>query len=134
MRLRNMIMSCSLFYANGAIKANQTNLFSRHLVACDEGSNLSLPPIAKIAEAYGLKTVIVKNNSELDNKVKEVLDFDGPVICEVLTPIGLTASPKQVSYKRPDGQMEFKPLEYMNPPISDDEMRESMLIPMFQEK
>lgn len=118
----------------GAIKATQTNLFGGHLVACNEDSNLSLPPIAKVAEAYGLKTVTIYENSELDSKVKEVLEYKGPVICEVMTPIELTAFPKQVSYKRSDGQMESKPLEYMNPPLSDEEMKENMLIPMFVEK
>ncbi len=118
----------------GAIKATQTNLFGGHLVACDEGSGLSLPPIARIAEAYGLKTCVIQRNRELDDKVKEVLSYDGPVICEVMTPIGLTAFPKQVSYKRSDGQMESKPLEYMNPPISEEEMAENMLIPLFKEK
>lgn len=118
----------------GAIRATQTNLFAGHLVACNEASDLSLPHIAAIATAYGLKTVTITNNGELKEKVREVLDFDGPVICEVMTPIELTASPKQVSYKRSDGQMESKPLEFLNPPISDEEMRENMLIPMFEEK
>lgn len=118
----------------GAIRATQTNLFAGHLVACNEASDLSLPHIAAIAAAYGLKTVTIRNNAELEEKVREVLDFDGPVICEVMTPIELTASPKQVSYKRSDGQMESKPLEYLNPPIPDEEMRENMLIPMFEEK
>lgn len=118
----------------GAIKATQTNLFSGHLVACNKESNLTLPHVAKIAEAYGLKTVVIYNNTELESKVQEVLSLDGPVICEVMTPIGLTAFPKQVSYKRSDGQMESKPLEYMNPPISDEEMEENMIIPMFVEQ
>ncbi|MDE6845894.1 MAG: thiamine pyrophosphate-binding protein [Lachnospiraceae bacterium] len=118
----------------GAIKATQTNLFAGHLVACNEGSGLSIPPIARIAEAYGLKTITIQNNSELSEKVKEALEHNGPVICEVMTPIELTALPKQVSYKRSDGQMESKPLEYMNPPIPDEEMAENMLIPLFEEK
>lgn len=118
----------------GAIKATQTNLFNGHLVACNHESGLSIPPVAKIAEAYGLKTVTIRNNSELSKKVEDVLEYNGPVICEVMTPIELTASPKQVSYKRSDGQMESKPLEYMNPPISDDEMKQNMLIPLFVEK
>ena len=118
----------------GAIKATQTNLFAGHLVACDESSDLSLPRVAKIAEAYGLKTCVIDSNAELDEKVQAVLNAPGPVICEVHTPIGLTAMPKQVSYKRKDGQMESKPLEYMNPPLSDEEMKENMIIPLFEEQ
>ena len=116
----------------GAIQATQTNLFNRHFVACNEESNLSLPHVAKIAEAYGLKAMVIENQEELKEKVREALEYDGPVICEVMTPIGLTAFPKQVSYKRSDGQMESLPLEFMNPAIPDEEMRENMIIPMFE--
>lgn len=118
----------------GAIKTTQTNIFNGHLVACNENSNLSLPPIAKVAEAYGLHTVIIRSNAELEEKVKHALAYDGPVIIEVMTPIELVAFPKQVSYKRSDGQMESKPLEYMNPPLNEEEMKENMLVPLFQEK
>lgn len=118
----------------GAIKATQTNLFGGHLVACTEDSDLSLPRIADIAKAYGLKTLVINNNSELDEKVKEALNHNGPVIVEVMTPIELTAMPKQVSYKRKDGQMESLPLEYMNPPLSDEELAENMLIPLFEKE
>lgn len=118
----------------GAIKATQTNLFNGNLVACDETSNLSLPHIAEIAKAYGLKTEVIASNAELKVKVPQVLEWDGPVICEVFTPIGLTATPKQVSYKRQDGQMESLPLEYMNPPLNDNEFRENMLISLYEMK
>lgn len=116
----------------GAIKATQTNIFGGHLVACTEDSGISLPHIADIARAYGLKTLVINNNGELEAKVREALDYNGPVIVEVMTPIGLTAMPKQVSYKRKDGQMESLPLEYMNPPLSDEELAENMLIPLFE--
>lgn len=118
----------------GAIQATQTNIFQKHFVACNEESGLSLPKINKIVDAYGIKSMIIKDMDELDDKVKEALEYDGPVVTEVWTPIGLTAVPKQVSYKRSDGQMESKPLEFMNPPLSDEEMRENMIIDMFEEK
>lgn len=116
----------------GAIVATQTNLFNRHYVACNENSNLSIPPIAAVASAFGLETEVIRDNSELDEKVRRVLAYDGPVIVEVKTPIELTAFPKQVSYKRSDGQMESLPLEYMSPALSDEELEENMLIPMYQ--
>ncbi len=116
----------------GAIQATQTNIFNRHFVACNEESGLTLPDVSRIAEAYGIKTVTIRDMDELYNRVDEVLAYDGPVVCSVMTPIELTARPKQVSYKRSDGQMESLPLEYMNPPIPDEEMEENMLIPMYE--
>ena len=88
---------------------------------------MTLPSAAKIAAAYGLQTAVIHNHDELEEKVAQVLGTNGAVICEVLTPIEVTAQPKQVSYKRVDGQMESLSLEYMNPPLSEEEMRENML-------
>lgn len=116
----------------GAIKATQTNIFNKHFVACDPESGLTIPDIGAIARAYGFKTVAINNNSELKDKVTEVLESEGPVVCEVFTPIGLTARPKQVSYKNSKGQMESLPLEYMNPPLPEDEFNENMIIPLFE--
>lgn len=114
------------------IHATQKNIFGGHYVACDEKSNLTLSPVSNVAKAYRLKTVQIYHNSELEEKVREVLEYEGPVICEVMVPIELSALPKQVSYKRQDGQMESLPLEYMNPMLPEEEMRENMLIELFQ--
>ena len=134
--IRRLNLPIKLFvlcnHGYGAIQATQTNLFAKNFVDCNEASGLTLPQISRVAEAFGLKTVSIHNNAELDEKVKEALAYDGPVIVEVFSPITLTAQPKQVSYKREDGQMESMPLEYMNPPISEEEMKENMLIPLWK--
>lgn len=116
------------------IHTTQTNIFNKHFVACDRTSNLSIPGIADVAAAFKLNTVQIFNNLELKEKVAKVLEMDGPVICEVFVPLELSAFPKQVSYKRSDGQMESLPLEYMNPPLADEEMKKNMLIKMYEKK
>lgn len=114
------------------IHATQKNIFAGHYVACDTESQLTLSPITDVATAYRLKTVRIYNNGELQKKVREVLEYEGPVICEVMVPIDLSAFPKQVSYKRSDGQMESLPLEYMNPMLPEEEMQKDMIIEMYQ--
>lgn len=134
--IRRLNLPIKIFVLNNhgyaQIHATQKNIFAGHYVACDEESCLTLSPISDVAAAYGLKTVQIKNNQELQEKVKEVLEYPGPVICEVFVPISLSAFPKQVSYKRSDGQMESLPLEYMNPMLSEEEMKENMLIGMYE--
>ena len=76
----------------------------------------------------------IDNNKKLDSVVKAALEEPGPVIVSVMTDINQTARPKQVSYKRSDGQMESLPLEYMNPPLSEEKLAENMLIPLFEMK
>jgi len=117
-----------------AIKGTQTNLFGGHLVGCTRASKLTMPDIADVAKAYKLRTVTITNNGELQSKVAETLNGNDPVICVVSVSIDLPVTPKQVSYKRRDGQMESLPLEYMNPPLSEVELKSNMLIPMYQKQ
>ena len=112
--IRRLNLPIKIFVLNNQgyaqIHATQKNIFSGHYVACDRGSHLTMSPVSDVAAAYGLKTFKIQNNQELPQIVKETLAYDGPVICEVIVPIELSAFPKQVSYKRPDGQMESLPL------------------------
>lgn len=134
--IRRLNLPIKIFVLNNQgyaqIHATQKNIFQEHYVACDENSGLSLCPISNVAKAYQLKTIQIYRNQELHDKVKEVLDCQGPVICEVMVPIELSAFPKQVSYKRSDGQMESLPLEYMNPMVSAEDMQEDMIIDLFK--
>lgn len=114
------------------IKGTQKNIFAEHYVACNEASNLSIPDISAIAKAYKLGNICIESNDELEEKVKWVLEQDGPVICEVMVSIDQPVFPKQVSYKRKDGQMESLPLEYLNPPLPEDEFKENMIIPLYE--
>jgi acetolactate synthase-1/2/3 large subunit len=91
-----------------------------------------MPNIADVARAYKLRTTAITDNGELQSKVAETLDGDDPVICVVNVSIDLQVTPKQISYKRKDGQMESLPLEYMRPPLSDEEFRNNMLIPLYE--
>lgn len=118
----------------GAIYGTQTNLFAGHLVACNEQSDLTMPDTASVAQAYGLRTVRIRNNREIEAGVRETLAGNDPVICDVRVPIDLKVFPKQISYKRSDGQMESLPLEYMNPMLEEDEFLENMLIPLYEKK
>ena len=93
---------------------------------------MTIPNVARVADSFGLRSVTICTHTELEEKVRETLETPGPVVAEVFTPIELSARPKQISYKRKDGQMESLPLEYLLPEISEDEMRANMLIPLYE--
>ncbi len=66
-----------------SIRTSQNRWFGR-LIAADDTSGLYLPPITKIAEAYGLPTARIENQANLREEVRAVLATEGPVICEVM--------------------------------------------------
>ncbi len=45
-----------------------------------ESYSEALPDFVKLAEAYGCKGIKADNPDELDDKIKEMIDYDGPVI------------------------------------------------------
>ncbi len=45
-----------------------------------ESYSEALPDFVKLAEAYGCKGIMADNPDELDDKIKEMIDFNGPVI------------------------------------------------------
>jgi len=45
-----------------------------------ESYSEALPDFLKMAEAYGCKGIKAENPSELDEKIQEMIDYDGPVI------------------------------------------------------
>lgn len=79
----------------------------------------SAPDFSKIAKAYGLKAVLIDSHKNLDNKIKEVLDYEGPVVCDVLIPHNSPLIPK-LSFGNP--------IEDQSPLLPRDEFIKHMLI------
>ena len=55
---------------------------SRYLASTVEGG-LAFPDFVKVADAYGYKTVTIDSNRKLHTRIREVLDSDEPVFCNV---------------------------------------------------
>ncbi|MDP2741608.1 MAG: thiamine pyrophosphate-binding protein [bacterium] len=72
-----------LFNNGGYYSIRNTHLkFFNRIFASDEGSGVGLPKWSKLAPAWGIKYESIKNENDL-YKIKNVLDFSGPIFCEV---------------------------------------------------
>lgn len=109
-----------------AIKNTQNSFFQGNLAGVDGKSGVSLPSFSKIAEAFGLGYVSMKDNDDIDQKIEETLNYDGPVICDINMSPTQPLLPKVYSEKLPDGTMISKPLEDMFPFIDRDEFTKNM--------
>jgi len=115
-----------------SIRTSQNRWFGR-LIAADETSGLVLPPITKVAEAYGLRAVQIKDQSNLKEEVAAVLAMEGPVVCEVICVPDEARIPSLGAVQRADGSMVSKPLEDLSPLLDREEFRSNMLIPTIDE-
>jgi acetolactate synthase-1/2/3 large subunit len=117
---------CNGAYAS--IIAAQRNHFHGHLVGSDPSSNLTLPNVTKIAEAYGIRTMEIKDQRNIRAEVAAVLAFDGPVVCAVNVSPDQETLPRATASTRADGSMVSLPMEDLAPQLSRSEFRANMII------
>lgn len=110
-----------------SIRVSQNRYFQR-LVGADATSGLTLPEVSRIAAAYGIRSVRIEREDELDAKLREALAGDDPVLCDVVVPVEDDRMPRLSNAQRPDGTMVSKPMEDMFPFLSREEFRKNMLI------
>lgn len=111
----------------GSIRNMQRAHFSGNYVGSDEKSGMSLPDITKIANAYGIPSAKINNHEGINEKVREILNFTGPFICEVMIAPDQPTSPRVSSIKLEDGSMMSKPLEDMWPFLDKEELEANMI-------
>ena len=110
------------------IYGSQNGNFAGRLTGCTKESGLTLPDMKKIAEAFGIKGMHIDNEANLTEQVREVLDYDGPVVCTYNADITQKILPKQTNYMREDGQMASRPLEDMMPLLDREELAECLKV------
>ena len=67
----------------GLIKQTQDMWLKSRRVGVDENSGLALPDLKKISRAYKIKTLVINNHNDLDEKIDYVLKSRTPIVCEV---------------------------------------------------
>jgi acetolactate synthase-1/2/3 large subunit len=131
----NLPLKIFIMNNNGysSIRTMQETHFNGNYVGNDPSSGLTLPDIISVAAAYKIKAIRINDASELELKIKEALDFSGPVICDVMVIPGFKVSPKVTSQRKEDGTMVSKPLEDQWPFLERKEFLSNMLIKPLEE-
>lgn len=103
----------------GITKAFQETNFQGRAEACGP-VGYNPPNFVKIAQAYGVKTIEIGNHAEMEQKIEEVLNYDGAVVCDVNMHEYHTYEPRIFGWKTP--------IEDMYPYLPRDEFRANMFI------
>jgi acetolactate synthase I/II/III large subunit len=133
---RRLELPIKLFVLNNdgyaSIRTSQSRYFGR-LAGADATSGVTLPPLKKVVEAYGLRYASIETDRNLAGQVRELLDSAGPVVVEVMTPREEPRAPSLSSMRQPDGSMVSKPLEDLWPFLPREEFLSNMIIPPMEE-
>jgi acetolactate synthase-1/2/3 large subunit len=133
---RRLQLPIKLFVMNNdgyaSIRTSQSRYFGR-LAGADATSGVTLPPLQKVVEAFGLPYAKIETDRELAARVRELIDAPGPVVVEVMMPREEPRAPSLASMRKPDGSMMSKPLEDLWPFLPRDEFLSNMVIPPVDE-
>lgn len=109
------------------IRHTQRNFMEDRFVGESPESGVWCPDAMKIADAYGIKGIRIESVDEVEEKIKEALEYDGPVICEVMTPEWQLLVPRVASDKLPDGTLRSRDYEDMFPYLPTEEVKANMV-------
>lgn len=101
----------------GIIKQFQDTWLGSRYEASEKG--YSVPDFIKLAKAYGLKTVQIKSQKEIEVKLRKILSLNTAVFCDVLLDPDQKIIPK----------LDFgRPLEDLSPLLPREEFFENMIV------
>jgi acetolactate synthase-1/2/3 large subunit len=125
----NLPIKIIIFNNNGylLIRQTQRNFMEGRLFGEGPESGVWCPDSLRIAEAYGIKGVRINSVDELDPKIDEVLAYDGPVVCDVMTPEWQLLIPRVSSEKLPSGKLVSRKYEDMFPYLPEAELKRNMV-------
>jgi acetolactate synthase-1/2/3 large subunit len=122
--VKNYDLNFKTFIINNGIygitKAFQEKKFEGRSEACGP-KGYNPPNLMKVCKAYDFTTVSINGNDieNMSNKVREVLDFEGPIVCEVNCPDWHLYEPTVYG---------AVPIEDMHPQLPREEFESNMII------
>lgn len=111
-----------------AIKNTQRSFFDNNFVAAESKSGVSFPDFKEVSNAFKINYVRMQNSDSVKEKIEEVLDSDGPVLCDINMNPDQDLFPKVRAEQKEDGTLVSKPIEDMYPFLDRDEFKNNMII------
>lgn len=111
-----------------SIRASQKNYFGEVSIGADRKTGLTIPDLTKVSASYGLSTCVIRDQANLRDDVRKVLQTEGPVVCDVNVLKDEERAPRLQSQQRADGSFSSKPLEDLYPFLPREEFFSNMIV------
>lgn len=122
-------LNAKLFISNNdgyqSIKNTQRRFFDGREVGTDKQSGVGNPDFKKLAEAFGLKYMLIQTNDQLKRTIETVFADKDPWIVEMLISQEQQRF-RATSFVKPDGTIASRPMEDMDPLLPRDELERNM--------
>ena len=111
-----------------SIRNSQEKHFKSNFNASSEDTGVTLPKFQKIASSYNIKYYKLDNHNNIESNIQQILNEEGPVLCEVIMPHSQESFPRNSTYKKEDGTFISLPMEDLLPLLDRDEFNKNMSI------
>lgn len=125
-KLYRLNIKVFIYNNNGyhSIRQTQRNNFGEPLVGVNRESGVAIPEFSRIANAFEIPYFSISKEVEADHILKQLLEVDGPVICEVFVDEEQAFAPKSSAKVLPDGSIVSPSIDDMSPFLSQEEYRQ----------
>ncbi|MDA1330203.1 MAG: thiamine pyrophosphate-binding protein [Chloroflexi bacterium] len=110
------------------IKQTQEHGFEGRIMGSNEETGISFPDFMKIAEAHRFKGIRLASHQDLKKRIEEVMNHEGPVLCEIMMDPNQIQGPKAINRRNADGTMKQTPLEDSHPFLDPKEIEENLSV------
>ncbi|MDD5129556.1 MAG: thiamine pyrophosphate-binding protein [Candidatus Omnitrophica bacterium] len=117
-----------------SIKHTQNAYFNGFFVGSDPSSGVSCPDTVKIARAYGIASLSIKNHKQMHVQIRKALKAKGAMIIDVTLHPMQPFAPRVISERKSSGVMVSKPLEDMYPFLNRKEFLSNMIVAPVEDK
>lgn len=97
------------------IRHNQHNYMNDRFLGVGPDSGLKTPDFCRVAAAYDIPSVRITAEDDIPAKIRQVLEMDGPVVCEVILEQFGPMAPRIASRVMPDGSLKAAEYDDMAP-------------------
>ena len=98
-----------------SIKTTQADFLQSNYVGSTPDDGLNLLNIKSISKAFGMRYRLLKNHTNINSKLKNILNSSSPLICEVLIDPKQEIIPRQGFIKKNDGTFTPRRIDDMYP-------------------
>ncbi len=117
-----------------SIRQTQSRFFGAPLVGIGvDSGDLSFPSLQRIAYAYNIPYFYEDKTEGLEETVRKALEQPGYSLTEIKVTTAQSFEPKAASKIDGSGQMRSAALEDLYPFLSEAELKENMIIPLWEE-
>ena len=97
------------------IRHNQHNYMNDRFIGVGPDSGLRTPDFYKVADAYGLKSIRIVKGDNIQDRIRQVLEAEEPVLCEVMVQEFAPIIPRIASKVMPDGSLKAADFDDLYP-------------------